>query len=466
MVLAFSLRVRGVSNSVTDWHAFRQADTASVTREFVKHGVDLLHPRYQDLSNIQSGKDNLEGYRMVEFPIINALVAMLVRTVPTLDLVTTSRFVMILFGVGTTVSIFGVGRAWAGKLVGFAAAVVYAVLPFARYYDRAVLPEGALICFVTASVYFFDRWLQSRLARDYIASLLFLALALLLKPFVAFFGLVYLVLAIQKFRWRVWLHIELVLFGALAFLPTLWWQHWITQFPTGVPARDWLFNGNGIRLRPAWFRWLFWERLTKLIGGGVGSVILAFAIWPRWRDLALWVRLTAWWLGVLAYWIVIATGSVQHDYYQVPVLPIYCLTLGVGLVYGGRWLVRRRVAPSMAAGIMAVLLGMNVWVSWQFVKGYYGTRADWETAGRAADQLLPADAKVIAPAFGDTSFLFQTNRTGWPIGFEISDKIAKGATHYVTTSYDAEAKELELEYATIAKTKDYLIFDLRAPLPR
>lgn len=68
VLLAFVPRLRGISSQPTDWHAFRQSDTASVTREYVKHGIDLLHPKYQDHSNIQSGKENPEGYRMVEFP--------------------------------------------------------------------------------------------------------------------------------------------------------------------------------------------------------------------------------------------------------------------------------------------------------------------------------------------------------------------------------------------------------------
>ena len=59
-----------INQTVLDWHSFRQADTASVTREYVKHGMNLLRPRYDDLGSIQSGQDNLEGYRMVEFPIV------------------------------------------------------------------------------------------------------------------------------------------------------------------------------------------------------------------------------------------------------------------------------------------------------------------------------------------------------------------------------------------------------------
>src|SRR5688572_9428886 len=79
VVLALIVRLYKVTSEPLDWHAFRQADTASVTREYVKHGIDLLRPHYHDLSNIQSGEDNLEGYRMVEFPLVNAVTAVPVK---------------------------------------------------------------------------------------------------------------------------------------------------------------------------------------------------------------------------------------------------------------------------------------------------------------------------------------------------------------------------------------------------
>ena len=74
--MAFGLRLYRLHYPLLDWHSWRQADTASVTREYVKaKRVDLLQPRYHDLSNIPSGRPNPEGYRMVEFPIINGIIA-------------------------------------------------------------------------------------------------------------------------------------------------------------------------------------------------------------------------------------------------------------------------------------------------------------------------------------------------------------------------------------------------------
>jgi len=90
---------------------------------------------------------------------------------------------------------------------------------------------------------------------------------------------------------------------------------------------------------------------------------------------------------------------------------------------------------------------------------------EYVKAGSAVDQLVDEDALVIAPAMGDTQFLFQTNRRGWPIGFELEDKIKKGADIYVSTSYDWEAKELEKKYEVLAHTDDYIIIDLKAKKP-
>src|SRR3990172_13190351 len=70
-VLGFLVRLYRFDNPVADWHSFRQSDTNAVSVIFAREGINLLHPRYFDISNVQSGKDNPKGYRMVEFPIYN-----------------------------------------------------------------------------------------------------------------------------------------------------------------------------------------------------------------------------------------------------------------------------------------------------------------------------------------------------------------------------------------------------------
>jgi 4-amino-4-deoxy-L-arabinose transferase-like glycosyltransferase len=505
------LRLYGLTNSVTDWHSFRQADTASVTKEYVKRGIDLLHPRFHDYGNVASGKDNPEGYRMVEFPFINAGVALVLRTIPGLDLVVTSRLASILFSLGTIISLYFLGKRWANESVGYLSALTYAALPYVVYYSRVILPEPFFAFFLTFSFLSFDLWLENKKFGWYVGALVSYALALLLKPFALFFAPVLAYLALRHFKYKVFFQPLLYVFG-VSLLPLVWWRHWITQYPEGIPVTDWLFNsidGKPIRFKPAWFRWLAWERYTKLILGGGTAVAALFSIGTKNKAREL---ILVWGSCVFIYLATIAAGNVRHDYYQSITIPLFSLAVGQGLwvisqlkdnkkllaiwavivalitlitkfpepgtieqfvpswiliaVWAGLggWIlyaVIRKVSfkflgAAVATGLFITSLIIGHW----FVHGYYSTRPDYEEAGAAVDRLVPADAKIIAPAFADTLFLFQTNRAGWALGGEIDDKIAQGATYYVSTAYDDEAKELEQKYQVIEKTKNHIIIKL------
>lgn len=467
IILALTVRLYRIDYPLLDWHSFRQADTASVTREYVKNGVDLLRPAYHDHSNIQSGFENPEGYRMVEFPFINAGTAALLQAFPSLPLVPTSRMISVLFSLGTLISLFLFVRSRSGLRVAYMSALTFAILPYSIYYSRVILPEPAMLFFSTFAIYAFDRWIKRKHFGWYLASLLSLALGFLLKPFVLFLAPVFAVLVGQKWGIKAFKNIWLYIYGAAVIAPTLLWRDWITQFPEGIPASYWLYNGNGIRLRPAWFRWLGYERLTKIILGYAGLIFLPFGLFDKNKDTWLYL---AWWLGIGAYLITFATGNVQHDYYQVIAIPIISITVGKGAVMlykflENQWRLRLKnlaiyshiFGLIVTAGLYMLMLALG----WQQVRGNFNVN-HWEyvRAGEVVDNKTPPDAKVIAPAMGDTAFLFQTNRTGWPIGYNIENKIRMGATHYITTTDDDEARELSEKYFIIEKTETYLLIDL------
>ena len=97
---------------------------------------------------------------------------------------------------------------------------------------------------------------------------------------------------------------------------------------------------------------------------------------------------------------------------------------------------------------------------------YWSNRPEIIEAGQAADAMLPKTAKIIAPYNGDTTFLYQTKRQGWPLGFDIDEKIAMGATHYVTvspTDNDWETKTLAEQYTVLVRNEKYAIIDLTNP---
>lgn len=469
--IGFLFRVYRFNNPVADWHSFRQADTASVTREYVKHGVDVLHPKYHDVSNIASGFDNPQGYRMVEFPILNALVAVVVR-VSNFDLVAVSRLLSISASLGAGFYLYRLVRRWSGKAVALVSLAVFATLPYSVFYGRVILPEPGLLFFSTAALSYWDLWLQKGKSSHYWFSLFSLAMALLLKPFALFLAPVFFVLLVLNKPKKWYRTVSVYLYALLALIPLIAWRKWISQFPEGIPVSNWLFNEDGIRLRPAWFRWLFLERYTKLIGGYIG-LPLSFINLTAMRFPELYVY-AAWWAGILGYFVVIATGNVRHDYYQVMAIPIFCITFARGIVLSARWLAKQynaiaakvNVATIPAVylfGFFCAALYLPMWLfAAKHVHGYFNVN-HWEyvRAGQAVQKHAAPNDLVIAPAFGDTVFLLQTDRRGWPIGFDMPTKISKGAAWYVSTSYDDEARQLEQQYTTVEKTDEYILINLR-----
>ena len=465
VLVSFIVRLYRIDYPLLDWHSFRQADTASVTLRYTQEGIDLLRPKYHDLSNIQSGQDNPKGYRMTEFPLINGLIAVFLRALPQLDLVQFSRFISIVFSLGTLVTLYWLVKQIANHQLALLSAVFFGLLPYSIYYSRVILPEPFMLFFVTASMAFWVAFLKDKKLLFWWLSWILLALSLLLKPFTAFLGPVFLSLLISYDK-HFYKKPTSYLFPVLVFIPLFLWRHWIQQFPEGIPASDWLYNANQIRLRPAWFRWLFWERLTKLMAGFTG-VIFGFSNLFK-RDKLFYI-LISWWLGILIFFIVIATGNVQHDYYQVLILPCLSLTLARGVLlfykHAIKFLAKKTRQAKKLSLILVTALSFSIFLlSWLQVKGFFNVN-QWEyhKAGIEANLLLPKNAKVIAPAMGDTMFLFQTQRNGWPIGGEINHKIQLGATHYITTNFDQEMHELEANYNTVKKTSEYIIIDLTTP---
>src|SRR5438132_12779397 len=93
LVGAFLVRLYKINNPLGDWHSWRQADTASMTQIFADQGVNLLYPKYYDVSNLQTGTDNIEGLRYVEFPIYNLAALAGYKILPRFSIVIVRRLI-------------------------------------------------------------------------------------------------------------------------------------------------------------------------------------------------------------------------------------------------------------------------------------------------------------------------------------------------------------------------------------
>ena len=165
--------------------------------------------------------------------------------------------------------------------------------------------------------------------------------------------------------------------------------------------------------------------------------------------------------GMFLYVAVVATASVRHDYYQIFTIPAISLTLASGTVF--MWQAKN-LNKYFSRLILIFSLVLMLGTSLYQVKEFYKiNHPEIIEAGNALDKIAPKDVLVIAPYNGDTAFLYQTKRHGWPaVDDSFENIIKKGASFYVTVNQgDSDTKYVVDHYKVVEKTDKYLIADLR-----
>src|SRR3989338_3369647 len=141
LFLSLIFRLYRISTPLADLHSWRQADTAAVARNFARDGIDLLHPRYDDLSGREAGQENPQGFRVVEFPLYNAIFAYIYKLSPVLSIEIYGRLTSALFSLLIIAVIYYLMLKENGRLPAIVAGLTYAIFPFFVFFSRVVLPE-------------------------------------------------------------------------------------------------------------------------------------------------------------------------------------------------------------------------------------------------------------------------------------------------------------------------------------
>lgn len=471
LVLGFVVRLYRVNNPVADWHSWRQADTAAVSRNYLKNGINLMLPKYDDISSIQTGIFNPKGYRMVEFPFYNAASVLFYKTVAALDfnvltLEVCSRLLTISIAVVTAFFLFLIGRKLLGKWGGVLAAFFYLLIPYNIYFTRSILPDPLGVMFGVVSIWAFLEFFYSNKKVFFFISGIFFALALLIKPYLGFYAFPAVYLAIKKYGIKEFFRNKKVIFGTLLYLfisfaPFLLWRYWEGKFPEGIPFYEWAFNGNVIRLKPSWWYWIFGERLGHIILGSLGIIPFIFGVFnTKVKNLFISMFL----LGSLFYVVAVANANVMHDYYQILVIPSIALALASGAVYLWNTTIFNKI---LTRSVLVASIGVMLITGWNQIVGNFNVNhPEIIEAGKAVDKITPKDALILAPYNGDTAFLYQTKRAGWPaVDDSIDNIITEGASYYVSVDLgSSDTKMVEARFKTIEKTDKYIIIDLKSPL--
>lgn len=458
LIVGIFVRSYRINAPLADWHSWRQADTAAVSRNFVKDGFNLLYPQSDSLYALNEHKlENPNRYFINEFPLYNAVVAVIYKLFGVN--VAYGRMVSIFFTTVGSLALYGLTNILIGTTPALAVLAYYSLLPYNIYYSRVFMPDPTFAALSILSLYFCVLWVKSEKTRYALALMFTFAIALLIKPYAIFIAIPMFYWVIINWGVKTFKKPIIYVVAAGSLFPLALWRYHYFLHPEGTFSTSWLFNEGNIRFTGAFFRWIIFDRLNRLIfaTGGFVLFIVGLFVSHLKKNTSLFF---VWALSIFLYFVIFAKGNVNHDYYQLPIVAPGVVLIVIGaqsLLSLTKTKMQYFTNLILASGLLILSLAFG----WFEVRGFFNiNNPAIVEAGKKVDEIIPKDALVIAPYQGDPAFLYQTNRHGWPIGGDIDSYIEKGATYYVTTSRDDEYNRLKKIYPIIFENDLYSIIKL------
>jgi len=390
---AIAVRMIDVSDLPLDYNPTRQLHSFIMARGYF-YQMDTPATRELPPHIRQFGITSGEAEPVIEPPLFEYLSAVIYAILGGENILV-PRYLSILFWVVGALPLFLIAKRMMNTSAALAAAAVYLYLPFGVIASRAFQPDPLMVTAILWALYCQLRWHEQDNWKTALAAGLTTGFAVLVKaPAVFFVGLPLAALVLSKGLKPALTNKRVYVMALLALLPAVLYN-WLSATSGG--NADSIFGGRffpALYSRPAWYAdWLAMIKYAVgnhfLIAGLLGALLVKKKAF-RWFLLSMW-------LGYVLYGFIFAYHIYTHDYYQLPLIPV--VALGVGVVFS---LLYRQIAamkPNFFIKMAIILLLIaSVALSVRTSRGllvradYRHEEAYWRDMGSKFDQ----NTRVIA----------------------------------------------------------------------
>jgi 4-amino-4-deoxy-L-arabinose transferase-like glycosyltransferase len=473
LACALGIRLIAISQPYVDAWSWRQADVAMIAENFYRHGFALFYPQI-------NWAGTAPGYVGTEFPLVPFLAALLYGAFGVQAWV--GRAVSVAFFALSVPFLYRLVRQTSNARAALWAVAIYSLTPLSIFASRAFMPDMASLSLSLVALALFGTWLErAPHATLFLATSLVLSLAILVKLPAILIGVPLVAMAWGKYGVRAVCRRELVALAALALSgPLAWYTH---AYHISLTYPPYHFFGTGVLELAAgsWYVEIVHRLTTSSLTPLVAAAMLGGLVVPA-RTASAWVF--HWWLlALLAFVLLAGWGNHEHDWYQLPLVPVAAALAGRACAWGFGRVARRAGAPlaRLGAGVLVAALAAAAYLA--IAPHYEPKRLAWWQAGLALNHLAPPEALLLIADDGDPTALYYSQRRGWhflqhfgrpPVDSEeaigeLEQRRAEGASYLVFTRntfwwlerYPAFRAYLEAHYRRVRETEAYWIFDLR-----
>lgn len=498
LAVGAALRLERVRQPYVDAFSWRQASTAMIAANYYRTNPNILYPEVD-----WTGPG--PGYQGREFQTVTYLASIGYRLFGHRDWV--GRAVAVMFGLGGIIALFAlVRRAW-DESRAIVAAWVMAVLPGSVFVDRSFLPDPAMVALMTAAVWLWLRYLQTRAIGALIGAAVVGALGGLTKITGLIVGLPMLYAALSLRGWRGLMRPRELLpslaCAALILIPVAAYYAWARHLALTYPPHHFAGSGNWLwdlglaRVAEQRFFlpglanratvWLWTMPVIIMLAAGL---LLRPSPGEEERKGTPW--LFHWWLAGGAVLFLGGGRELVDNPWNLHILNPAVAALAAHALVTAAMFVGRRVDARLSTLVIAVALVTVVHYSrprlgWM----YHPYAGPGREMGLAIREVSEPDELVvtIADASPDPVAIFYSERRGWVFppahrwaptaaisdderAIEILEELRSLGARWFgvvtkTNDLDSElplfARHLAEHTREVVRTADWVIYDLSQP---
>ena len=429
VLIGLLLRLVNINASVLGVHSWRQADTASIARNFLSNNFIFWQPQV-------NWSGSTDGFVECEFPFYQYLVAHLYKIFGVNEIL--ARGLSVIFGCLSIIFLFRLIKRVFDIQVAWWGSFFYSILPVCVFYSRTIQPESLMMFLGIVSL---ERWvafLDNHKKINLFFSWLAFTFAVLIKVLPFFWvGIPILITGFQKsliYRYKLYLYPIITI-----LICFLWYLHayklgQYTGLSFGLWGSDTDRYSWSILLELRYYIDLLLRILLR------NFVLIGFPL----------IILSIQQLGinnifVIGIFAVLLTGLISpvsygiHEYYQLPMMIFSCPLMGFGFIRLKTIIVRNQFFINLFISLLfiasLIILKFDYWDLEN-----PSNQPVWHTADLVKNNTNSSDL-IISITGADPTLLYLSNRKGWlltpsSINEKIILELRNEGAKYIAGSWD------------------------------
>lgn len=408
-LLVFISRIPYINNSTAEMgEIWRQTDTESIARNFVKYRFNIFYPQL----NYDGVPPN---YVQLEFQISTFLIAVLYRIFG--YHIWLARLVPISFFMFSAYFLFLMAKRFFALPQALIVIIIYSMLPINIFFSRAIMPEAALLCFFNGAFYFFLKWRDDECFFTLMTAAAFTCIAISQKLPAAFMGLAMIALCFEKFRFQILKQWQLWAFAAISLIPNAVYFLWLgtvaeQKFVSGIAVKHIIPEFLKAMISPEAYGFY-----TAKLPEAFGTPVLVLALISIFTMFNKKERPILYWTVAVLLEVMLIVSVIKFKYYLILLAPV--LALLAGKISGMLW--GKSFMGKAALLLLIFIFAYHSYGSAQ--KDFEVRRWPLEGAEIIDTYTQPQDLTIISTF--NPVILSLSNRAGWRANLKYHEYIPK-----------------------------------------